>query len=316
MIQAKQTSTRSLSLDILKIVLSFFVIMAHLQPLFYTDAVEGWLLSNGLCRVLVPCFLIISGFFIYSKIGDFKAILKYLFQLGVIYLVWSTFYFCFYYHPSISVYTVLGRFLFGYFQLWYLPALFSGVIILILALKVIKNDLFLFLLILVIYFVGHALDVTRVTYSVMAHFYRNGFFIGFPFLAFGFLIRKYNIKDLLTSKQLVWIMLFSFTTLMIETALYYYDGMKFSDMYLSALLLCPAVVLLCLRHPFKVKNAVWVDYFSDVSAGVYYIHLFFVFKLYSVDYNIVNLPIIFLISVLATIPLIFINRHLPMRLLL
>lgn len=302
---------RSLSLDILKIILSFFVVVGHLQPLFGGDILEGWLISNGLCRVLVPCFFMISGFFIYSKIDDMKAVGKYLFQLATVYLVWSFFYLYFYYDGT-GLYTILGRFIFGYFHLWYLPALFSGLIFLIIARKLIKSDTFIIALILLIYLTGHVLDPTR----TMAHYFRNGLFIGFPFIAFGYYIRKYNLKELLTSNQLIFIMIASFLTLMLETTLYYNDGMKFSDMYLSALILCPATILFCLKHPFKVNNSIYVEYFSDLPSGIYYFHLFFVFKMYSVNYNIYNAPVIFITAALATIPLIFINRRLPIRLFL
>ena len=302
---------RSLSLDILKIILSFFVVVGHLQPLFGGDILEGWLISNGICRVLVPCFFMISGFFIFSKIDDMKAVGKYLFQLAVVYLVWSLFYLYFYYEGT-PLYTIAGRFLFGYFHLWYLPALFTGLIFLILARKFIKSDAMIITLILLIYLTGHILDPTR----EMAFHYRNGFFIGFPFLAFGYYIRKYNLKDLFSTTQVILIMVISLMTLLLETALYFDDGMKFSDMYLSALILCPATIILCLKHPFKVKSTLVTEYFSDLPSGIYYIHLFFVFKMYSVNYNIFNAPIIFLTAALATIPLIFINRRLPIRLFL
>lgn len=302
---------RSLSLDILKIILSFFVVMGHLQPLFYTDALEGWFFSNGLCRVLVPCFFMISGFFIFSKIDDMKAIGKYLGQLLIVYAVWSLFYLFFYYEGT-GIVTILGRLVFGYFHLWYLPALFSGLIIFKLIRKLIKSDALIIILILLLYLTGHVLDPTR----TMAHYFRNGLFIGLPFIAFGYYVRKFSLKDLFTTKQLIAIIIVSIATLMLETYLYYMDGMKFSDMYLSALILCPATIILCLKHPLKVKNSIFTEYFSDLPSGIYYIHLFFVFKMYSVDYNIYNVVPIFLVAALATLPLIFINRRLPIRIFL
>lgn len=302
---------RSLSLDILKLILSFFIILSHLQPLFSYDSLEGWLIGAGLSRAAVPCFFIITGFFLGSKILDKKTVLKYLGQLLIVYVFWSIFYFFFYYEGT-SLSTILGRFVFGYFHLWYLPALFSGIIFLILALKFIKNDYFIIALILLIYLIGHVLDPTR----TMAHFFRNGLFIGFPFVAFGYYIRKYDLKEILSSSQLITIMVFSSLTLLLETYLYYYDGMKFSDMYLSALLFCPATILLCLKNPYKVDNSIKVAYFSDLSSGIYFCHVFFIFKMYSFDYNIFTAPLIFAIAALTSIVLIYINRRLPVRVFL
>lgn len=302
---------RSLSLDFLKVFLSFFVVVAHLQPLFYKDALEGWLFTNGLCRVLVPCFLMISGFFLYSKLDDIKSLAKYLGQLLIVYAVWSLFYLYFYYEGT-GIVTILGRLLFGYFHLWYLPALFSGVIIFSLLRKVIKSDILMIIIIFLLYLTGHILDPTR----GMAHYYRNGLFIGFPFLAFGYYIRKYNLKDLFTTVQLVLIIIASMATLMLEAYLYYMDGLKVTDLYLSALILCPAAIILCLKHPCKVENSTFTEYFSDLPTGIYYVHLFFVFKLYSVDYNIYNILPIFILSALVTIPIIYLNRRLKVRVFL
>lgn len=294
---------RSLSLDIFKIILSFFVVAAHLQPLLAVDALEGWLVTNGISRVLVPCFFMINGFFLASRIDDWSAVKKYLLQLIKVYAVWSLFYLYFYYEGT-GIITILGRLLMGYHHLWYLPALLSGVLILILVRKVLKNDAQVFVFILMIYLIGHLLDPSR----AMAHYYRNGFFIGFPFIAFGYFIRKYNIKDLFKGWQLIVLILVSFTTLMYEAYIYYIEGMKVTDMYLSALLLCPACILLCLKYPLMVKKTTLVEYFSDLPTGIYYLHLFFVYKMYSTTYNIYNLPSIFLVTALAVIPIIFINR--------
>ena len=306
---------RSLSLDILKIFLSFFVVVGHLRPLFEEGSAISPYISDGFCRVLVPCFFLISGVFLMPKLHDKKYFSKYIFQLVVIYLVWSLFYLQFYYQGTASI-TIIGRFLFGWYQLWYMPALFSGAIILFFATKWVKNDIYLSILVLFIYFIGHALDVTRVTSNVMAHFYRNGFFIGFPFLYMGYLIRKYDFKSFFSTKKIIAILILGFILLFTEITVYRIDGDKFSDLYLGALLICPAAVTICLRHPLKVKNSIFVEYFSDISTGIYFIHLFFVFRMMHVDYNICILPVVFLTSLLASIPIIFINRHLPMRLLL
>ena len=306
---------RSLSLDILKLFLSFFVVTGHLRPLFGEDSFINPYISDGFCRVLVPCFFLISGFFLMPKLHDKKYFTRYIFQLFVIYVVWSTFYLQFYYEGT-SLTTILGRYIFGWYQLWYLPALFTGAIFLLLATKWVKNDIYLFIIVLFIYFMGHILDVTRVTSGVMAQYYRNGFFIGFPFLYLGYLIRKYDFKTLLSTKVAITTLILGLIVLFTEVTVYTLDGNKFSDLYLGALLICPSAVIICLRHPFKVKNSIFVEYFSDISTGIYFIHLFFVFKMMHLDYNIYMLPVIFLTSILASIPIIFINRHLPMRLLL
>ena len=295
---------RSLSLDIFKLFLSFFVVAAHLQPLFEVDALEGWLVTNGISRVLVPCFFMINGYFLASRIDDWQAVKNYLLQLLKVYAVWSLFYLYFYYE-GMGIVTIIGRLAMGYHHLWYLPALLSGVLILFVLRKFVKQDVHILVLILILYLIGHVLDPTR----AMAHYYRNGLFIGFPFIAFGYFIRKYNVKDMFRSWQLIAIIAITFATLMLEAYIYYIEGMKVTDMYLSALLLCPAGVLICLKHPLMVRKSAVVEYFSDLPTGIYYLHLFFIYKMYSPTYNIYTLPWIFLVTALAVIPIIFINRR-------
>lgn len=295
---------RSLSLDFLKIFLSFFVVVGHLYPLFEAGELRSHIWTGGFCRALVPCFFMINGYFLFSKLDNLTAIRKYITQLVLVYLVWSTFYASFYYE-HVPLTTIIGRYLFGYYQLWYLPSLMLAVPLLMALRKWVKNDLYILLFILIIYIVGHTLD----PYRPMAHYFRNGFFIGLPFVTLGYFIRKYNVKEWFKTWHLVLLIILGIASLGIESATYFYDGAKFSDMYLSALFLCPAAILLALKKPLLVDRSTLTDYVGEISTGVYYIHLFFVFKLYAVNYNIYTLPGIFIISVLVTIPLIYINKR-------
>lgn len=295
---------RSLSLDFLKILLSFIVVTAHLDPLFEYHELRSAIWNAGYGRALVPCFFAINGFFLASKLDDFKAIRKYMTQLIIVYLLWSTFY-AYFYYEHMPLTTIIGRYIFGYYQLWYLPALMWSVPLLIGLRKFIKNDLYILLIILFVYMVGHTLDTTR----EMAHYYRNGFFIGMPFVTLGYFIRKYNVKEWFKTWHLVTLIVLSIGTLSIESILNFYDGEKVTDMFLSNLFLCPAAVLLALKKPLLINRSKFTDYFGDISTGVYYVHLFFVFKLYTFSYNIYMLPAIFILAVLTTIPLIYINKR-------
>ncbi len=295
---------RSLSLDFLKIFLSFFIIIIHLYPLFEVGDLKSHISVGGFCRAAVPCFFIINGFFIYPKLDSFTALRKYMVQLVLVYLVWSTFY-AYFYYEHVPLTTLIGRYLFGYYQLWYLPSLLSAILLLVALRKWVKNDLYILLFILFIYVVGHTLD----PYRSMSHYFRNGFFIGLPFVTLGYFIRKYDVKEWFKTWHLVLLIILGLVSLGIESVTYFYDGAKFSDMYLSALFLCPAAILLAVKKPLLVNRSILTDYLGDISTGVYYVHLFFIFKLYAVSYNIYTFPGIFTLSVLTSIPLIYINKR-------
>lgn len=300
---------RSLSLDFLKIFLSFFVVVGHLYPLFKPDELISFIWTGGFCRALVPCFFMINGFFLFTKLDNFAAIRKYIIQLVLVYLVWSTFY-AYFYYQHVPITTLIGRYIFGYYQLWYLPALMLAVPLLMGVRRFIKNDLYILLIILAIYLLGHTLDPSR----EMAHYYRNGLFIGLPFVTLGYFIRKYDVKEWFKTWHLIMIILLGIAALGLESSINFYDGYKVTDMFLSTLFLCPAAVLLALKKPMLVEKSTLTNYVGEISTGVYYVHLFFVFKLYTVDYNIYSLPGIFILSVLTTIPLIFINKRIKILL--
>ena len=48
---------RNIRLDYFRIILSLLVITIHAQFLFSENSLIGWLISNGIARIAVPCFL-------------------------------------------------------------------------------------------------------------------------------------------------------------------------------------------------------------------------------------------------------------------
>ena len=57
---------RNNNIDILKIVMAFLVVALHIFPVFGIDGPEGLIsyeIANGITRIAVPTFFIISGYF-------------------------------------------------------------------------------------------------------------------------------------------------------------------------------------------------------------------------------------------------------------
>lgn len=310
---------RSLSLDLFKVVLSIIIIAVHIQPLFETRNLLEWQIGAGLARLPVPCFFLINAYFLAPRIEDWQIVKKYLKHLLVIYGVWSAFYFYFYYQAS-SLKDIVFNLVMGYHHLWYLPALLWGVLILYFARKYIKKDIHLILLVGMLYLVGHVDEVAQVIPNLLLaqgdeqtlvpaiYTYRNGIFMAFPFLTIGYLLRKWKAQEYFKSWQLLTIVVVSLCTLMIES----YVGFASRELHnlnLSALLFAPAMLLFFIKNPLLVDKATWNEYLGYIPNGVYYIHVFFIFKFYSVNNNIYNIPIVFVSSVLATIVLTFVNKR-------
>lgn len=294
---------RSISLDILKILLCVMVISAHLYPLFEKDSIAGWFIVNGYTRILVPCFLIINGYFLVNKIEDKKAVSKYLTHLLLVYIVWSTFY-SYSYITWESKLNIAIFWLTGYHHLWYLPALLVGVVILYFFKRWNIKDRYLLIIAVILYPIGHQINLAKLSEPLS----RNGLFYGYTFITIGYLIKKYNVASYFKTWHLVLSLIVAFLLVTLEASIYYDLDLEM-NLFLSSFILAPSAIMLCLIHPLYVNKSTFTEYLSYIPTGVYYVHLFYVYKFYSVDYNIYNLPIIFLVSVLTVIPLVFINKR-------
>lgn len=120
--------SRNLSLDILKIILAISVVFLHCHFLEDISIIGYYSTVEGLFRLAVPTFLIISGFYFFY-IKDLNDLKKWIFRLGSLYLIWMTIY-----SPLWLSLDNIPKTLFtlfnGYYVLWYLiGALFSGIIV-------------------------------------------------------------------------------------------------------------------------------------------------------------------------------------------
>jgi len=293
---------RNLRLDYFRIILSILVITPHAQPLFSEDSLAGWLISNGIARVAVPCFFIISGYFLHLKLDDNKALKKYLSHILIVYLVWSLIYLPVYYQ-SIEPRSLITFAFMGYYHLWFLPALIIGILMLILMRKLVKNDSLLLLTGIILYGTGYLMESLNLPYR---SFY-NGLFFGYPFIVLGYIIQRKNIEGKVKRRYLYIGLLISLTTLLIESYLGYKEEM-YRNILLSLYIICPLLFISI------EKGAAYVlakDYAAKLASGIYYIHILvltLIIPLAEAD-NIYKLPAIAAISILLSIFIIFINKR-------
>ena len=92
-------------IDLIKFIASFFVIMIHIDPFYFTVDGKETLLSSiltttfsgrGLSRLAVPFFFVCTGFFLFKKIktdkdGGFKYVTAYIKRIIILYFSWLVF---------------------------------------------------------------------------------------------------------------------------------------------------------------------------------------------------------------------------------
>jgi len=130
-------ASRNSGIDFLKLGLSFLIVALHIFPVSGMKGFEGLIsyeIVNGITRIGVPTFFIISGYFLRNKIQDKAYLLKYGKRILLLYFVWQLIYL-----PDLIRFYRLGRFdtfeavlklIYGYWHLWYLLATVGGVMLL------------------------------------------------------------------------------------------------------------------------------------------------------------------------------------------
>ena len=292
---------RNLRIDYFRLILCLLVIPIHTQPLFAEDSLVGWLISNGISRIAVPCFFIISGYFAYTKFDNIKSERKHLLHLFVVYIVWSLIYLPTYY-GDVEPHSFITFVLFGYYHLWFLPALIVGLLLLFVVRKYIRNTTIILLSGIVLYIAGCIMENLSLPYRSFC----NGIFFGYPFIVLGYYIQQKNIHNILKYKYLYPAVFISVMLLFVES----YNGYItdfYHNIFLSLYILCP-LLLICVLKGAKYKES--KNHIAKISAGVYYIHILIITQIITLadSYNITGIPLIIAISILFAIFIVVINK--------
>lgn len=261
---------RNLTIDVLKIVLAFFVVFLHMNFLKETLPTLSYVFVNGLFRIAVPVFLVITGFYFFH-IDDFKKLKKWLFRTFILYAIWMLLY-IFYWKDSDQIFLTI---IFGYHHLWYLiGAFFSGIILYLLRKK--SSGILIFLAV-TLFLTGycvqvlgnlHYFDKEQDVVLNMYLLYRNFLFVCFPFLTIGFLINKHKI-DLSRYNNsyllLIAVILFVFGEAFFN---YYWVSSENTDILFSLLFACPLVFLYFKNIYIKTNSKI----LANLSTAIYVVH--------------------------------------------
>jgi surface polysaccharide O-acyltransferase-like enzyme len=166
---------RNLSLDYLKVFLSFCIVALHSGFLGGLSTLNGYLFVNGFFRIAVPIFFMINGYFLYKNINNknyIKEVIKHIFFM---YIIWMVLYFPLYY-SSYNFGSIKGiiSFVFmlfnGYAHLWYLVSMIVSIIFIYLIRNINENQKLV--IAIVIYLLGCAIDYISFLYSSNSIFFK------------------------------------------------------------------------------------------------------------------------------------------------
>ncbi|WP_066750861.1 acyltransferase family protein [Chryseobacterium glaciei] len=298
---------RSLSIDVLKIILAFFVVFLHMHLLRDYHPSLSYVLVNGLFRIGVPVFLIITGYYFYF-VDTFDKLKKWTVRTFLLYSIWSIIYI-----PLWKEGSVFTNIFFGYHHLWYLiGTLFAG--ILLFALRK-KSTSVLVATIIVLFGIGYIIQLLGNMHYFTGEvdstlnlypFYRNFLFVCFPFLGIGFLIKKLNI-DVKQKPSLI-LVLASVGLVIFESFLNYkvirLKQKESIDLLISLLIACPLIFLYCKNLPFKTDSKI----LASLSTAIYLVHpliMNWIFDLHLPSFEFVIFIVVLLI---VSLILVFINR--------
>ena len=141
------------SIDLARFFCALLVVAIHVRPLSTYTELGNFLLDKGLCRIAVPFFFLVSGFFWARKPTTLKSLGSFLWRIALLYGLWTAIY----YPVVLESQDMTGYwrrvFLSGsYYHLWYYPAMFVAAILTWLFFR--KRGGAAVLLALVCYFIG------------------------------------------------------------------------------------------------------------------------------------------------------------------
>ena len=114
---------RNITIDLTKLLMSFFIVGLHCLFMLDINEYLHFYLKEGLFRIAVPLFLLISGYYFYNSLNK-----QWLFKILKLYGIWMVIYIPFWLNISSydNIKNNLITLLTGYYHLWFLLSLFLG----------------------------------------------------------------------------------------------------------------------------------------------------------------------------------------------
>lgn len=299
---------RNLTIDVLKIILAFFVVFLHMNFLKETYPVLSYILVNGLFRIAVPVFLVITGFYFFH-IDNVKKLQKWLFRTFLLYAIWMLIYISYWKDNEQIWLTVI----FGYHHLWYLiGTFFSGIVLYFLRNQ---NSKLLIVLAIGFFLLGygvqvlgnlHYLEYENDSVLNMYLLYRNFLFVCFPFLTIGFLINKHKV-DLSEYENSSLLVILSVLCVVAEAFFNYKNiSSESTDILFSLIFASPLLFLYCQKIYIKTTSKI----LSSFSTAIYVVHPLIMKSDFYKDIESFKILIFLAILIPVSLALVYLNKKL------
>ncbi len=303
---------RNLALDYLKMGLAISIVFLHTLIFYDLAPLLGHSLVQGLFRLAVPVFLIISGYYFFS-VQDIQKYRNWLFRILGLYLLWTLLYAPIWW-SGYAFYNWLSLF-YGYFVLWYLVGVLLGGSLLYMLRKcpstvLLSCALLLFLTGWAIQELGnlHVLSPVLDQRFNFAPWHRNFLLVSFPFLTLGFLLRKHREYIFACFTVKLQYVLWALAAVLAESVLNYFWISKTEavEQMLSLFVAAPLLFVYVLNQKIMGSS----KELANLSTAIFLIHPLWIHLLKShfIEQQTLLSFVVLLCSVLAGLVLVALNK--------
>ncbi|WP_295048871.1 acyltransferase family protein [uncultured Paracoccus sp.] len=241
---------RTSAVDPLRLILAAFVVGIHTNYGFGLDAPFSDMLVNGLYRIAVPTFAVISGYFFFDAMQRDGGVL-YIKRILFLFAIWTLIYLPLWIGLQDEPQDIIKVAIFGVMHLWFLPgiAIAAGMMMIMKA-RGVKNSVILILALCLAVSGCIAQYLSMRTGTISIYFYRNGIFSIYPYFAIGWLLNSPSVQlglGRVPAALRIGAVITALIAVMIEGALWMdIEGAKSVDNMVSLVFAAPVVFLAAL----------------------------------------------------------------------
>jgi surface polysaccharide O-acyltransferase-like enzyme len=269
---------RNISLDSLRVFLGFIIIFLHCYGACPDlDFFQNFIIQ-GILRTCRPVFFLISGYYMSISLEN-RGLDGWIKRILWLYFLWMLIYSPFWIQEEGFNASTL---IFGYYHIWYIPALLLGGLTVVLVKKLPLN---VGLAIAMVAFTCGIIGQKMLNFELFGlhyephnthsfNYHRNFFFTAFPMIFLGHYIREHKMPHKISTRTVILMLVTGLLLLFAESAHHYlYATNKNTDNLIGALLVVPAYFFLT----FKIKitsNTKFLNSkeFAAVGIAIYFTH--------------------------------------------
>lgn len=241
--------TTQISMDKFRIIAAILIVAIHIFPLASINETADFIFTHVICRIGVPFFLMITGYFVLPKaIEDKNKLIKYTIKIAKIYMI------CIILYLPINIYagqiknlTIIEMlkniFINGtLYHLWYFPALILGIWITYFLVKHL-NKIAVGICVSILYIIGIFGDsyfgisekspiISKIYEGIfiVSDYTRNGLFYAPIFLNLGYSFNQIKLK-ISENKSLIFLIISTFFMIFEGLIIHSFNLQKHDSMY-------------------------------------------------------------------------------------